>query len=181
MLAIVGPEMSAIVAVAARTIAGLILLVAGLSKVIAVRRSVKAVHAYRLLPEIIVPVVGRALPWAEVIVGVAIVTGMLLPWSTLAALGLYVLFGAAIAINLMRGRRNIDCGCFGSTHRERLTWWLAVRNGLLAGVALLGANAMGPTIELAPGETVAASLTAGAAFAIWWLSLEARALWRMPA
>jgi len=180
MLALVAPETIALVAVAARTIAGLVLLVAGLSKVIAVRRFVDAVWAYRLLPEAAVVVVGRALPWAEVIVGVTVIFGILLPWSALGALGLYMLFGTAIAINVVRGRRNIDCGCFGSMRREHLTWWLVGRNSALAGLAILGSNAIEPSATLAFSEMVAASLTAGAALAIWWLSLELRTLWRVP-
>jgi hypothetical protein len=41
-------------------------------------------------------------------------------------------FTAAIALNLARGRRDLDCGCFGPLLRQPLSGWLVVRNGLLA-------------------------------------------------
>jgi len=58
----------------------------------------------------------------------------LLP-AAIAAAGLLAGYGLAIAINLARGRRYIDCGC-GDT-RQLLSPWLLVRNGLLAGGAIL--------------------------------------------
>ncbi|MDE0442236.1 MAG: hypothetical protein OXL38_08975 [Gammaproteobacteria bacterium] len=43
-------------------------------------------------------------------------------------------YGAAITVNLLRGRSWIDCGCGGG---EQLSWSLVVRNLVLAGFALL--------------------------------------------
>ena len=40
-------------------------------------------------------------------------------------------FTGAIVINLARGRTDIDCGCFGPALRQRLSWWLLLRNGAL--------------------------------------------------
>ncbi len=51
-------------------------------------------------------------------------------------------FSAAIAINLARGRREIDCGCFGPALRQTLSGWLLARNAmLLAAAAVLAAPA----------------------------------------
>jgi Methylamine utilisation protein MauE len=36
-----------------------------------------------------------------------------------------------MAINLMRGRTYIDCGCFDASLRQPLRWSLVVRNALL--------------------------------------------------
>ena len=41
---------------------------------------------------------------------------------------LLVVFTGAIAINLARGRRSIDCGCFGPALRQELSGWLLLRN-----------------------------------------------------
>jgi hypothetical protein len=46
------------------------------------------------------------------------------------------MFSAAIAINIARGRRDIDCGCFGAALRQGLSGWLLVRNLALAGAAV---------------------------------------------
>jgi uncharacterized membrane protein len=47
-------------------------------------------------------------------------------------LSLLAVFTGAIALNLARGRRDLDCGCFGPLLRQQLSGWLLVRNGVLA-------------------------------------------------
>jgi hypothetical protein len=49
---------------------------------------------------------------------------------------LLVLFAGAIAVNVMRGRTDIDCGCFRSALRQNLSWWLVLRNAVLLVLAL---------------------------------------------
>src|SRR5579862_8866605 len=59
-------------------------------------------------------------------------------------LALLVTFTGAVAINLARGRRNIDCGCFGPALRQELNGWLLARNAvvmILAGVIAFPASA----------------------------------------
>jgi hypothetical protein len=48
--------------------------------------------------------------------------------ATAAALLLF--YAAAIAVNLLRGRSDIDCGC--GSRPQPLSWWLLLRNMLLA-------------------------------------------------
>ena len=55
-------------------------------------------------------------------------------------LALLTIFTGAIAINLARGRTNIDCGCFGPALRQELSGWLPLRNlflMILAAVVIL--------------------------------------------
>ena len=47
-----------------------------------------------------------------------------------------------MAVNLLRGRHDIDCGCGGATHP--LSWGLVARNGVLAAAAVLASR---PTLE----------------------------------
>lgn len=61
----------------------------------------------------------------------------------LAAVALVLLLGlfsGAIAINLIRGRTDIDCGCFGPVLRQKLSGWLLLRN--LALIVLAAAVAL---------------------------------------
>jgi hypothetical protein len=53
-----------------------------------------------------------------------------------AAAAQFMLFAAAMAINLRRGRSSIDCGCFGSRLRQGISAWLVARNLALALLAL---------------------------------------------
>jgi len=55
----------------------------------------------------------------------------------LAAAGLLALYAGAMAINLVRGRRDIDCGCSGIARARPLSGALVVRNGILLIAPLL--------------------------------------------
>ena len=90
---------------------------------------------YDLLPAATVPSAVFLLIAAEA------VSALLLLWRTgwtyaaIAAATLLLVYGVAIAINLVRGRSHIDCGC-GSTP-VLLSPWLVLRNLLMAAGALL--------------------------------------------
>ena len=88
---------------------------------------------YRLIPESAVPAFAWSLPLVE-----AAVAGALLvappSWPEASAALLLMLFAAGMAVNILRGRRHIDCGCYQSVLKQTLGWTLVARN---AGLALL--------------------------------------------
>jgi hypothetical protein len=57
--------------------------------------------------------------------------------AVFAAVPLLMLYTFAIAANLVRGRHEIDCGCFASSARVPLSGWLLFRNGVLIVAACL--------------------------------------------
>ena len=84
----------------------------------------RALGDYRLVPASLVPIaaVVAALLEASVVFGRFLVVGG----------ALLLAYAAAIAVNLIRGRDRIDCGCGGVAGRQRLSWWLVGRNVLCA-------------------------------------------------
>lgn len=121
------------------------------------RRFFGIVADYRLMPGAFVTPAAALLIAAELGLTVA----LLVPRTAAAAacfgallLGLYA---AAIAINLLRGRRSIDCGCGGPG--ETLHPGLIGRNVLLIGVCGLAAAASTDrNIGLLDGVTIASAL-----------------------
>jgi hypothetical protein len=119
------------------------------------------VSEYGLLPEVLVAPAAIALMVAEA----AVIAGLLVPVARpfAAALGvaLLVAYGAAIAVNLMRGQVTIDCGCGGPGHG--LSWLLVWRNAGLAGLAAIAGMAPdGRGLGLADGVVLVLSvLTVG--------------------
>ena len=94
-----------------------------------------AVSAYDLLPK-------RAsflLSWVLPLLETAIAAGLLYPATqraaAVAASAVLLVYTAAIAINLARGRRQIDCGCFASRSVTPLNGGLLARNAALIGAA----------------------------------------------
>lgn len=55
-------------------------------------------------------------------------------WLTSALVGELALFGSfslTLALNLVRGRRDLSCHCGGLVGNHLISWWLVGRNGLL--------------------------------------------------
>jgi hypothetical protein len=90
---------------------------------------------YRLLPEALIAPAAMILPWAELLIGLALLAGGQ-PFAVLPAAVLLSAFAAAMAINIVRGRSQIDCGCGRSQLRQPLSWLLVARNIALVGVIL---------------------------------------------
>lgn len=103
---------------------------------------------YRLLPSALVAPVAAVLPWLEFAVGIGLMLGgawLLAP----VAIGLLLIFATAMGINIVRGRREIDCGCGRSDLRQPLSWLLVGRNLALAALlalclAFVPENGLGP-------------------------------------
>jgi uncharacterized membrane protein YphA (DoxX/SURF4 family) len=98
---------------AARLLLGAVWLAAGASKITDLDASVRAVRAYRLLPEIAAQVVGAGLPVVELLLGVLLVAGAGVRAAAAVSAVLMLAFVVGIASVWARGLR-IDCGCFGS-------------------------------------------------------------------
>jgi hypothetical protein len=101
--------------------------------------------AYELLPSFFVPAAAGAIVVAESVTAVALLAGWNTFVSSVLAAALLTVFAVAMSINLARGRRSIDCGCFRSV-KQPLEWRLVVRNVGLA-VAILGSSVFAMPIQ----------------------------------
>jgi uncharacterized membrane protein YphA (DoxX/SURF4 family) len=101
-----------VITLLARLILGGVLLAAGGLKVFKPTESANAVAAYKLMPTELAHLIGYALPWLEVAIGLLLIIGfMVRPAAVLSGLIMIVFIGA-IASVWARGML-IDCGCFG--------------------------------------------------------------------
>src|SRR5438309_2288973 len=97
----------------ARLLLGGVFVVAGALKVPDPAAAMRAVRAYRLLPEVLVGPVAFGLPVVEIAVGLALLVGVFVRTAALASAVLLVVFLAAVGSAWARGLQ-IDCGCFGN-------------------------------------------------------------------
>ena len=93
------------------------------------------VRDYRVLPESVTGVAAASIIALELLAILGLVAGR--AQGTALAAGLLVAYSFAIGANLIRGRRDIDCGCSGPAMRQTLSGWLLVRNLGLIAFALL--------------------------------------------
>jgi hypothetical protein len=119
----------------------LLLLLAAWHKLAGREAFAAALRAYRLLPDGLVRPLVLLLPALEIGLALAWLTGAARGVAAGATAALLLVYAAAIAINLLRGRVHISCGCgLGASDGDaRLSWWLVARNGLLALAAGAGA------------------------------------------
>jgi uncharacterized membrane protein YphA (DoxX/SURF4 family) len=98
------------------TLARLVLAVtwawAGVAKVADPDAAVRAVRAYRLLPEAAVRPLAWGLPFLELALAALLLAGLATRFAALGSAGLLAVFMAAMGSAWARGLR-IDCGCFG--------------------------------------------------------------------
>ncbi|MET7708460.1 MauE/DoxX family redox-associated membrane protein [Micromonospora sp. NPDC005413] len=99
--------------IAARLGLAAVWLVAGASKVGDLAASGRAVNAYQVMPYDVATVIGAALPFVELALGVLLLLGLATRLSAVVSAALLVVFIAGIASAWARGLA-IDCGCFGS-------------------------------------------------------------------
>ncbi len=97
------------------------------------------VRDYRIVPERL----SRVAPVILITAETAIAVGLLFPGAGaaagIAAALLLASYTAAIGLNLLRGRRHIDCGCLGPGRGQPISEWLMGRNALLIAAALVAA------------------------------------------
>lgn len=164
----IGHELLAVASVAGRICVGLVFLLAATQKAQHWRIFSGVIDNYRLLPRRLVMPAAALLPPLEMVVGLALLSAMVRPWSASAAIILLAVFAVAMAINLRRGRVHIDCGCGQSFLRQTLSWLLVARNAALAALLL-------PSLMVADPMPMSAALTgvcAGAGFFLLYLLLN---------
>lgn len=109
---------------------------AALHKLRAPRVFTATLEDYALLPAALVSAAAAGLAALEAGLALALLVPGAERVAALGGAGLLVLYSGAIAINLWRGRRAIDCGCLGPAGRQPLSGGLLWRNALLAGACL---------------------------------------------
>jgi len=114
----------------ARIALGLVFLAAGALKIGHASDLAATITAFGFgLPPVLVAIAAIALPPFEVLLGVYLIGGWLLPATSVVASALLVLFIGVVASVVARGL-HVSCGCFGSADSAPATWWTVVRDGV---------------------------------------------------
>ncbi|GAA1053016.1 methylamine utilization protein [Dietzia sp. CQ4] len=153
----------------ATSVIGIALLVAGLSKLRDIGAHARVVVGYKILPDPLAVKVGRVLPFLEILLGAALLGRVGLDavaWGVAALFGVYA---AGLAVNLLRGRTELDCGCFafGGHDAPSIGWWHVTRALGFAAAAVACLYLPGPrSLPEASTGLVLAGLTVALAFGV---------------
>ena len=90
-----------------------------------------SIESFKLVPESWLEPMAKYVPWAELVLGAAILSGLLLRWTAgIASLVLALFF--AVLIRAYALGMQVDCGCFGSGEAPLGPLRLAEEAGMLA-------------------------------------------------
>ena len=129
-------------AIAILIVACVALLFAGaaIHKLRDLRRFEEIFAAYGLVPLPAGSPLARAVPLLEALVAAGLLFDPSRPAATRVGIVLLLAYAVAMAVNLLRGRRDLACGCGGPDDRRPIAAWMVWRNTMiatLAGLAML--------------------------------------------
>jgi uncharacterized membrane protein YphA (DoxX/SURF4 family) len=127
-------DLLAVLGMGIQILTAMIFLVAGYAKMRDGDRFAGILANFQLLPSSLTEPVAKGMPWLEMGLAMLLLSGQATPFAALSAAVMLVLFAGAMAINVRRGRRFIDCGCGDRRAGTPLGWGRVLRNLLLAGM-----------------------------------------------
>jgi methylamine utilization protein MauE len=121
-------------------ISATVLVIAGLLKIGSLSSFGKQIASYEIMPAGLATVSGYLIPPIEIGIGISL---LFLPVIAAGAACLFMSFALAVGVNLLRGRSELRCGCFGPTGKHTISLthvvgnvglsllavWVAVDNG----------------------------------------------------
>ncbi len=118
---------------------GLIFIYSSWSKISDPPGFAEMIWNYRILPGYLVNPVAIALPWLEMLAGLALLSGFIRKGAALLVAGMLIIFITALATDLVRGIA-VDCGCFSVTAQAKTSAELFadMKIDLLRDIGLLG-------------------------------------------
>lgn len=126
-------------AIAILILAGVALLftAAAVHKFRDLRRFDEIFAAYGLFPSSARPVLSRLVPPIEAAVAAGLSVNALRTAAVCVGILMLVAYAAAIAVNLLRGRSDLACGCGGPDDRRPIAAWMVCRNILIAALLVM--------------------------------------------
>jgi uncharacterized membrane protein YphA (DoxX/SURF4 family) len=104
---------------------------AGIHKLRGLDRFVDAFSDYRVMPATLNRPVALAIPILELAIAMLLLWGPGRRLALLGGIGVLITYAAGMALNLARGKRDLECGCGGGYERRSIAAWMVWRNLLL--------------------------------------------------
>jgi hypothetical protein len=112
-----------------------LLLASGVQKIRDFARFAALLAAYRIVPARLSYVVAIVVPCIEILLAAGLCLAPMRRLSLELVIALLLGYGIAMAVNLRRGRHELDCGCGTLRERQPIARWMLWRNGLLVAAA----------------------------------------------
>lgn len=118
------------IGLALRAYVGGYFIMAAVPKIIEPLAFATSIAHYGILPTWAVNASALVLPWLEIITGTLLVIGYKVRLNAIFTGAMLVIFTSAVAYAVVLGLK-IDCGCFGSSGGDEVSWWKVGKNSLM--------------------------------------------------
>jgi hypothetical protein len=145
-------------------IAGIALLfaTAGAHKLQDLARFAEAFAAYRVLPKALARRLAWLIPSLELCVAASLLWEPTRRVAAVAAIAVLISYASGLELNLLRGRRDLDCGCGTARDRRAIAAWMVWRNLILAAAVGIAVLPWSPrSLGLTDLLTIVGALTVG--------------------
>jgi hypothetical protein len=149
-----GSDCAALVSVSATALITLIFAKAAWHKLADFASFTGFVADYQVVPEAVVTGISMGVVAAEVAVSIALAVPQTRLFGAVLAMAILLGYAGAMAINILRGRHHIDCGCGGEV--QPLHWSLVIRNAVLTGIVGLTVSSSASKLSLVETATAIA-------------------------
>jgi uncharacterized membrane protein YphA (DoxX/SURF4 family) len=128
------------VEIISRFAVGSILVLGALTKSVNFRWFGEVLAKYDLTPRSLVRPMAAVVIVLEFAIGVMILAGIWLVWSSFGGAVLFLVFLIAVWINISRGKLDLPCGCNSLQKQKKIGGPILCRNVGLIGLAVLGSG-----------------------------------------
>ena len=118
----------------------LLLASAGVHKLRRLATFTEIFAAYRVVPDALARRLAWFIPWVELGVAAGLLWEPSRRVAIASAVAVLIAYAGGLSLNLLRGRRDLDCGCGPARSRRTIAAWMVWRNLFLA--AVLGTAAL---------------------------------------
>ena len=156
--AIAGRPPGPVTLLASRAVLAAVFAAAAVPKLLDPASFARDIENYHLLPPELVAVVAVVLPALELVLALALVSGVHARGAAVVSAALLAAFAGGMAQAIARGI-DLDCGCFGTAMAMEVSGWTIARNVVLTGLAVLVAAAPDVVYRGPPTRALPASAT----------------------
>lgn len=118
-----------------RLFLSIVFFISSINKMRQFQQFTAIITAYRLLPETWSKTLALAITSTEFSVSMLLFMGWQSQIAAFVSIFMLFIFSIAMGINLIRGHTDLDCGCSGAKHAQKISFRLVGRNIALSIVA----------------------------------------------
>jgi uncharacterized membrane protein YphA (DoxX/SURF4 family) len=111
-------------------------------------KHLEVVKSYNILPHSLIKFVTTTMIIVELFASVIVIIDIATFYGIICLIFLTLIYTLAIQINLLRGRRDLSCGCGGVLGDHKLSYKLVIRNSAILGLLLLSLTFSGDRLSL---------------------------------